>query len=441
MKHNKEYRWVMDRVETLSPFGHELVRRPTWYGPGREGELNAEFDRVELALALPKADELRHELSQFRDIRGTFRREGGAPMDVVELFQVKHFLLRLERLTEIYQNALPGVEPVPMEDMLSLLDPTGRRLAPFSVENAFDPALEGVRAQKESAESEEGRREAARREREIELQVRRRLTDALLREKERFFANMDALGRLDWVLAKAALVRKYGCARPEVGGGEVLAEDMLHPQVEQALREKGLPFTPVSVLLERGAAVVTGANMGGKSVFLQALVLNLLLLHTGYFVFAAYMRSPLFHAVEWIGADGQSAEGGLSSFGAEMKALDGVLREEKGKFFFLALDEFARGTNPAEGAALARSLVEHLNGLDCVAVLTTHYDGVSDAARRHYRVAGLEEGAKGTLEDLPLLMDYSLVLAEPGRPCPRDAHAVCRMLGLEEDFLSALLDS
>ena len=440
MTHDQAYQWVVSQVECATPFGQELVRRPRWYAPGDEGELQAEFDRLEQVLGWEDTGTLAHELAQLRDIRRCFDREHGGAMDVVELFEIKHFLLHLERVMEQYSNTLPGVELTGMEDMLTLLDPSGRRLPPFSVENTFDPALESIRAEKDAAPDEVRRQELVRREQEVELQVRRRLTDALLREKGRFLDNMAALGRLDWLIAKAGLVLKYRCSRPEVSSGGVVVEDMIHPQVENILRQSGLPFTPVSLLLERGATVITGANMGGKSVSLQAVVLNLRLMHTGYFVFADCMSAPLFHAVEMIGADAQSAQRGLSSFGAEMKGLDEVLKRERGHLFFLALDEFARGTNPAEGGALARALVEYLNGLDCVAVLATHYDGVSAAARRHYRVAGLEEGVKGTLEDLPRLMDYSLVLTDPNEPCPRDAAAVCRMLDLEEDFVSALLD-
>lgn len=440
MKFHSVYQWVMSRAQCATPFGRRLLREPKWYYPGEEAELNAELDRVEQVLGWQESDVLVHELSMLRDIRNSFRRENNVPMDLVELFEVKHFLLRLERIRELYRNTLSGVELGDMGDLLDLLDPSGRRLAPFSLENAFDPALARVREQKAAAKDEEERRELARKEHELELNARRRLTAVLMRERERFLENMDALGRLDLILAKAALVRKYGCTRPNVGGESVLAEDMIHPQVQALLSERGVPFTPVSALLERGCAVVTGANMGGKSVFLNSTVTNLQLMHTGWFVFADQMESPLFHAVEIIGGDDQSVERGLSSFGAEMKELDGVLRREKGQFFFLALDEFARGTNPAEGAALARRLVEYLNGLDCVAVMSTHYDGVSDAARRHYRVAGLQEGASGRLEDLPRMMDYSLVLAQPGEPCPRDAAAVCRLLGLDENFASALLD-
>lgn len=105
------------------------------------------------------------------------------------------------------------------------------------------------------------------------------------------------------------------------------------------------------------------------------------------------------------------------------------------------MDEFARGTNPQEGAALARALVRHLNGLDCTALLTTHYDGVSDAARAHYQVAGLVREVTGDEGDDPRAriarrMDYRLLPAPPGAPCPRDALRVCRLLELDQELLA-----
>lgn len=440
LKQDSGYAWVMSRLEPATPFGTALAREPEWYGPGREEELKAELERVECALGWDGArvDALGHHLSQFRDIRNSFARQYNTPMDVVELFEVKHFLLCLERLMQAYAPApLHGVEITAMEDMLALLDPGGRKLPSFHVENAFDPALERIRAEKAQVEQNlragqtkellERRAELVRQEDAAELEARRRLTAALLREKERFLANMDALGRLDLVLAKAKLVKKFGCVRPEIGNSSVCVEEMTHPQVAEHLDGS---FTPVSVELERGATVVTGANMGGKSVSLKAITLNLLLMHTGFFVFADGMISPLFDSVGLIGADGQSLERGLSSFGAEVKELDETLRREEGRFFFLALDEFARGTNPREGAGLARALVKYLNGLTCVAMLSTHYDGVAVAGKRHYQVSGLDEQARK--------MDYRLVLTAPDAPCPQDAMKVCRMLDLDEKLMAAL---
>ena len=440
LKQDSGYSWVMARLETSSPFGAAMARNPAWYGPGQEAELTEELLRVEQALnwASAQLETLIHLLSEFHDIRSSFHRHGNAPMDLVELFEVKHFLLRLERIAQVYAaSPLQGVSIVPMDDMLALLDPSGRKLPPFHIEDSFDPALARIRSEKAQVESllrtqpddqlTLRRQELVREEDAAELNARRRLTAALLREKDRFLNAMDALGQLDLSAAKARLSRKYGCVRPEPGGDAVTLTEMTHPQVAYSLAEKGRQFTPVSMRLELGSTVITGANMGGKSVAVKSVVLNLLLLHTGFYVFAQAISSPLFHAVHLIGADGQSVEQGLSSFGAEVKQLDTVLREEKRRFFFLALDEFARGTNPREGAALARALVGHLNGLNCVALMTTHYDGVADAAGRHYQVAGLDETTR--------TIDYRLILSPPDAPCPQDALKVCRLLDLDPELL------
>lgn len=467
LREDTGYSWVMARLEPASPFGHALARAPRWYSPGEEGALEEEFSRVEALRALldagePALDSLTHILSQFRDIRNTLKRPTNAPMDEVELFEMKHFLIHLERLAQTYTliPALEGLEIRSMEESLALLDPSGRRLPAFSVENAFEPALERVRAEKALVEGQlrqaEGkerddlmacRRALVEREDRLELEARKRLTMALLRQRESLLAAMEAVGRLDLLLAKARLARRFSCCRPEIADQpRVEAVDMVHPEVAARLRERGGSFTAVSLTLERGTTVITGANMGGKSVSMKSLTLNLLLAQTGFFTFAGAFSAPLFHGVCLICTDRQSMEQGLSSFGAEMSALGEVLREEKDKFFYIALDEFARGTNPQEGAALARALAEYLGSINCVALMTTHYDGVSDAARRHYRVAGLgsldtaalhKDGAP--LDHLSRLMDYHLIEAEPGEPCPRDALRVCRLLDLDPAFMEIFL--
>ena len=461
LKEDTGYLWVMARLEPASPFGRALARSPRWYGPGEEGALEAELGRVDALLAwmeqgAPAVENVVHLLSEFHDIKNSFQRPSNSPMDEVELFEVKHFLLYLERLAEEYGRfpRLEGLELRPMTGLLDLLDPSGRRLPPFSVENAFDPALERIRADKLQVERElrsaEGeareallarRRELVLEEDKAELAARRRLTAALLREKAGFFAAMDAIGRLDLTLAKARLARRFGCVRPRLSAvPEVEAFDMVHPEVADHLKERGGAFTPVSITLEKGTTVITGANMGGKSVSLKSVTLNLLLLQTGFFVFAREVTAPLFDSVSLICTDRQSVEQGLSSFGAEVAALGDLLRREKGKFFFVALDEFARGTNPQEGAALARALVRYLGTLDCVALMTTHYDGVSDVAGAHYQVAGLVRDIQGDEGDDPRKriarrMDYHLLPAPPGAPCPRDALRVCRLLKLDDALM------
>ena len=307
LREDTGYGWVMARLEPVSPFGHALARSPRWYGPGEEGPLEEEFSRMEALRALldagePALDSLTHILSQFRDIRNSLRRPTNAPMDEMELFEVKYFLLHLERLAQTYAliPALEGMEIQSMEESLNLLDPSGRRLPALSVENAFAPALERVRAEKALVEGRlrqsEGterdvlmacRRSLVERENQLELEARKGLTMSLLRQRESLLAAMEAVGRLDLLLAKARLARRFSCCRPEITKQpRVEAADMVHPEAAAYLGERGGSFTAVSLTLERGTTVITGANMGGKSVSMKSLTLNLLLAQTGFFTFA-----------------------------------------------------------------------------------------------------------------------------------------------------------
>ena len=196
-----------------------------------------------------------------------------------------------------------------MDKALALLDPSGRRLPAFSVEVAFEPALERVREEKALVENalrqteKKGQKDLMARRRELvlkedrlELEARKRLTEALLRERETFLASMEAVGRLDLLLAKARLARRWSCCRPELTGeARVEAVDMVHPEVAAHLRERGGSFTPVSLTLERGTTVITGGpTWGGKSVTVKSLTLNLLLVQTGFFRLCRGLLHPAF---------------------------------------------------------------------------------------------------------------------------------------------------
>ncbi|MEQ2456884.1 MutS-related protein [Flavonifractor hominis] len=486
LRENAGFQWVLERLSPLSPFGKQAARNPRWYGPGDEEELEQELDNVALAMELwaaggtasqqtescccetPRLDASARKdaaaalrgvtrcLPLFHDIRGSFDRDPGAPFDLVELFEIKHFLVTMEQVNQAYaaMPALAGITFPSLSDALELMDPEGRRLPTFSIVNSYHNDLAPLRAEKAKLEKAirmtqeekrgpllEKRRVLAVQEDQLELEVRVMLTGKLMAWREDFLACMQALGHLDLIVAKAKLALRFQCVRPTLSeDGSIELHEVIHPQVAEDLAARGEQFTSLDLHLHRGCTVITGANMGGKTVSLRATVLSLLLCQCGFFVFARAARLPLFHRVELILADSGPGSGGLSSFGREVHLLDQLLCKTRGQFFFVALDEFARGTNPQEGAALARALVRHLGTLDCVALMTTHYDGVSDVAGAHYQVAGLVRDIQGDEGDDPRKriarrMDYHLLPAPPGAPCPRDALRVCRLLKLDEALM------
>lgn len=486
LRENAGLQWVLERLSPLSPFGKQAARTPRWYGPGEEAALEEELDNVALAMELwaaggtapqsaegcgceaPRANpaDLKDAaaalrgvtrcLPLFHDIRGSFDREPGTSFDLVELFEIKHFLVTMEQVTDAYAKmpALAGIAFPSLTAAMELMDPEGRRLPTFSIVNSYHNDLAPLRAEKAKLEKAirmtpddkrgpllEKRRVLAVQEDQLELEVRSMLTGRLMAWKAEFLANMEALGHLDLIVAKGKLALRYHCVRPSLSADKSIAlREVVHPQVAEDLAERGEQFTSLDLELRPGCTVITGANMGGKTVSLRSTVLSLLLCQCGFFVFAKSASLPLFHRVDLILADSGPGAGGLSSFGKEVHLLDTLLRQTRDCFFFVAMDEFARGTNPQEGAALARALVRYLGTLDCVALMTTHYDGVSDVAGAHYQVAGLVRDIQGDEGDDPRKriarrMDYHLLPAPPGAPCPRDALRVCRLLKLDDALM------
>lgn len=91
-------------------------------------------------------------------------------------------------------------------------------------------------------------------------------------------------------------------------------------------------------------------------------------------------RMPLFHSVKMLFDDLQSIQSGLSGFGSEIVQFQKALSEVEQGYSLFLLDEFARGTNPDEGAVIVQAVTRYLNGVDAISLLTTHYDKVAEYA-------------------------------------------------------------
>ena len=220
-------------------------------------------------------------------------------------------------------------------------------------------------------------------------------------------------------------------------------------EIADAVEGRGKTFTPVSITLEKGATVITGANMGGKSVALKTIALNILLIQCGFFPFASKASAPLFDSMYIISEDLENIDRGLSSFGGEMVRFNQVVRQLDGGLSFIMLDEFARGTNPDEGAAIVQAVTQYLNGQNAVTVLATHYDNVARHGCAHYQVIGLKDlnveelqreiasrGGDVGVELISRHMNYGLYRVEGKQDCPRDALNICRLLGMNPDILA-----
>ena len=350
---------------------------------------------------------------------------------------------------------LEGVEISSLPAALDLIDPEGLRSPSFYVSDKLSPRLSAIRRERKTIDERirlEGlteelsvaRTRLAANEEDANAEARTALCERLRPYADRMLRYAESVGRLDFTLGKARLAEKYGAVIPQVGSEHFRLSEMTNPRLAEALAGNGRSFVPVSLELVRGSVVVTGANMGGKSVALKTLALNVRLAMSGFAVFASSAELPFIDDLCLLSEDREDAMSGLSSFGGEMRAFDKILRETEGEECCLVLlDEFARGTNPQEGAALVRAAARLFNERqNTFAVIATHFDGVARLARLHYQVAGLRGADPSAIRarisngvsTLAEFMDYGLYPVDPEQAPPRDAITIIHALGVKKEF-------
>lgn len=479
--------YILDRLNPSSPYGQEKVRRLAPYSIQEKELLLEELSNLEKLIA--KKDDLKQEINhlrrifmQMKDVRQTIKKAGEMCLNDIELFEMKNFLIASEQARGVYrfikgQTQMTGLDYMDVEAALNILDPDGRRIPSFYIYEAYSEKLADIRIRKRELEKsmeiaadetkkeyQEKRRLVVLEEEEEEQIIRERLTNELRPYLSAMAYNAEMTGKLDLLLEKMTATCFGKTVKPVFSDCVVsnTKEDakmsasfklvnVSNPWVASILKEKGLEFTPLSIELTMGATVITGANMGGKSVSLKTIVLNVLLGMCGFYVYADYAEFPFFENIQMISEELQSVQKGLSSFGAEIVQMKEVIETVEKEFCFVVLDEFSRGTNPHEGAALVRAVTKYLNDKQVMALLVTHFDHVAEYAKSHYQVVGLKDmnenqvqheiasaGEDKGVSVIASCMNYGLYRVENEGNCPRDAFRVCRLLGLQEEVMNLL---
>ena len=233
------------------------------------------------------------------------------------------------------------------------------------------------------------------------------------------------MAKIDMNLAKALQIKQLGLCFPTISKDDISRyEAMFHPQVKDALAQRKRAFQPVSLTFGQKPTLITGANMGGKTVVLKTLTLCQYLFQYGFGIPAQSADIAVKDEVFFCIGDEQSIEKGLSSFAAEMKNIDAVIKASRENRKIVALiDEPARTTNPTEGTALVSALVKVLRGDNVSLVMTTHYD-IEPTDARCLRVKGFENGT----------MNYELVEVQDGE-VPHEALNIAESLGIDKEWI------
>ncbi len=256
-------------------------------------------------------------------------------------------------------------------------------------------------------------------EKEEEERILKDLSLRLGRMREHLALSVSLAVEADTFFARAEYGYRVKGIKPALNDkGVVEIEKGRHPLLE---RERAVP---VSVAVGRNYRflLISGANTGGKTVTLKMCGLFCLMACCGLFVPAAegtcLTTSEVFADV----GDSQSIEENLSTFSSHIVGIKHIL-EEAGEYSFVLIDEPGGGTDPEEGQALARAILNALQKKGCRGIVTTHYSALKEFA---YEAEGFENGSmEFDAEDFRPL--YRLKIGAPGSS---NALAICTRLGL-----------
>lgn len=263
-------------------------------------------------------------------------------------------------------------------------------------------------------------RELAIEEREEILRLLRELSARAGEHSPEIRRAYDVLGRIDFAAAKALLAHEMRAVRPVLrDDGALRFLAARHPLLTGEV-------VPIDVWLggEFTTLVITGPNTGGKTVTLKTVGLLTLMAQSGLFLPAAEgSEAAVFPQVFADIGDEQSIEQSLSTFSSHVGAIAGILRQLTGPALVL-LDEIGAGTDPSEGVALARSIIEHLHARGARTVVTTHYSELKSLA---YTGPGIKN-ASVEFDTETLRPTYRLLVGLPGRS---NALIIASRLGLD----------
>lgn len=239
-------------------------------------------------------------------------------------------------------------------------------------------------------------------------------------------ANEKIVVDIDLTYAKAIYAYKTNAVKPSFNAnGRTDIIRGRHPLINAKT------VIPVSVTFGYGYnyLLVTGPNTGGKTVTLKMVGLFSVMTACGMYVQAEVgTEISYFKNVFCDVGDEQSIEQSLSTFSSHMKNIIEITNSVDSDCLVL-IDEIGAGTDPDEGSALARAIIEHLLDKRSYGIITTHYSALKEFAYSDSRIknAGMEFDPE-TFAPL-----YKINIGMPGTS---NAIEISRRLGLSNELTS-----
>ncbi len=262
--------------------------------------------------------------------------------------------------------------------------------------------------------------------------ILKELTARVAEEIPAIEGTLKALAWLDLSLAKGRYSASLSCVEPRFIPFRSPKGELLHPGSTLRLIQARHPLLPPEEVVpidihtsdDFFMLVITGPNTGGKTVSLKTVGLVALMAQSGLHIPAQEAELSIFEGVYADIGDEQSIEQSLSTFSSHLTNIVTILARANERCLVL-LDELGAGTDPVEGSALARAILDHLRHRKITSFVASHYSELKSYAH----ITPGVENASVEFDLETLAPTYVMSIGLPGRS---NALAIVTHLGLDE---------
>lgn len=368
-------------------------------------------------------------------------------MNDIELFEIKLFAFNAKKILEIILQLLDNklfdcnceidFAISDFDEVIKILDPENTCVPTFYIYSAYSKTLQSLREQELQKKNDHELSVIQVRILEIEQKIREELSNRLKEYSAKFLNALKTVAYIDLLFAKAEFALQFDMCKPEIATDTTDYKAIFNPEVKHSLEKSGRCYQCIDIVFGRFPTLITGINMGGKTLMLKTLAVSQLLFQYGFYVPATEAKIAIVDDVMCSFTDEQDQMQGLSSFASEMKRIDEIISTiDTNQRVLVLIDELARTTNPKEGAAIVSAMLDILREREVSSFITTHYD-ITTSCRR-LRVKGLKDevmaGNNLSITNIQKAIDYNLI-DDVSLGAPNEAIRIAEMLGINKKLI------